>query len=116
MVSDNWKNTSKINSNFPRAIRDSQGRSVSGGASKLMDSGGAPNLKRTQRTRNRNAVMGFISLVVLYAVLLLLGSHVLESAGIVSWSMGVWDSLALVTLYILWQALSMVVWGESKKP
>jgi hypothetical protein len=116
MVSNNWKNTSKVNSNFPRAIRDSQNRAVSGGASKLMDSSGAPNLKRTQRTRNRNAVMGFISLVILYAVLLLLGSHVLESAGIVSWSMGVWDSLALVSLYILWQALSMFVWGEPKKP
>ena len=116
MVSNNWKNTSKVNPNFPRAIRDSQNRAVSGGASKLMDSGGAPNLKRTQRTRNRNAVMGFISLVILYAVLLLLGSHVLESAGIVSWSMGVWDSLALVSLYILWQALSMIVWGEPKKP
>jgi hypothetical protein len=60
--------------------------------------------------------MGFISLVVLYAVLLLLGAYVLESAGVVSWSVGVWDSLALATIYILWQALSMVIWGEAKKP
>lgn len=116
MVSNNWKNTSKMNSSFPRAIRDSQGRSISSGASRLMDSGGAPNLKSTQRTRNRNAVMGFISLVVLYAVLLLLGAYVLESAGVVSWSVGVWDSLALATIYIMWQALSMVIWGEAKKP
>ena len=116
MVSNNWKNTKKVNPGFPRAIRDSQNRGNSGGASGLFSPSGASNLKSTQRERKRNAVMGFISLVVLYAVLLFLGSHVLESAGIVSWSMGVWDSLALVSLYILWQALSMVVWGESKKP
>lgn len=115
MVSDNWKNTKKVNPSFPRAIRDSQNRGNSGGASGLFSPSGAPNLKSTQRERKRNAVLGFVALVVMHAVLLWLGSHALESAGVVSWTLGMLDSLALATLYVLWQALRMVVWSESKK-
>jgi hypothetical protein len=54
-------------------------------------------------------------LVTLYSVLLWLAGRVAESAGIVSWSVGVWDSLKLATLYVLWQSLSLVSWGSVKR-
>jgi hypothetical protein len=54
-------------------------------------------------------------LVTLYSVLLWLAVRVAESAGIVSWSVGVWDSLKLATLYVLWQSLSLVSWGSVKR-
>jgi hypothetical protein len=54
-------------------------------------------------------------LVTLYTVLLWLAVRVAESAGIVSWSIGMLDSLKLATLYVLWQSLSLVSWGSVKK-
>lgn len=105
MVSENWKNTNKSPGSFPRAFRDSQNfPSVSRGA---------PTPKRDRQ--GANAFLGFIMLVVLYTTLLWLAVRVAESAGIVSWSVGVWDSLKLATLYVLWQSLSLVSWGSAKK-
>lgn len=105
MVSENWKNTNKSPGSFPRAFRDSQHfPSVSRGA---------PARKKDRQ--GRNAFLGFLMLVTLYSVLLWLAVRVAESAGIVSWSVGVWDSLKLATLYVLWQSLSLVSWGSAKR-
>jgi hypothetical protein len=105
MVSENWKHTHKSGSSFPRAFRDSQNFPTV--------SRGAPTQKRDRQ--GRNAFLGFIMLVTLYTVLLWLAVRVAESAGIVSWSIGMLDSLKLATLYVLWQSLSLVSWGSVKK-
>ena len=106
MVSENWKHTHKSGSSFPRAFRDSQNFPTV--------SRGAPTQKRERE--GRNAFLGFIMLVALYTVLLWLAVRVAESAEIVSWSIGMLDSLKLATLYVLWQSLSLVSWGSVKKP
>jgi len=105
MVSENWKHTHKSGSSFPRAFRDSQNFPTV--------SRGAPTQKRDRQ--GGNAFLGFIMLVTLYTVLLWLAVRVAESAGIVSWSIGMLDSLKLATLYVLWQSLSLVSWGSVKK-
>jgi hypothetical protein len=105
MVSENWKHTHKSGSSFPRAFRDSQNFPTV--------SRGAPTQKRDRQ--GRNAFLGFIMLVALYTVLLWLAVRVAESAEIVSWSIGMLDSLKLATLYVLWQSLSLVSLGSVKK-
>jgi hypothetical protein len=105
MVSENWKHTHKSGSSFPRAFRDSQNFPTV--------SRGAPTQKRDRQ--GRNAFLGFIMLVTLYTVLLWLAVRVAESAEIVSWSIGMLDSLKLATLYVLWQSLSLVSLGSVKK-
>ena len=105
MVSENWKHTHKSGSSFPRAFRDSQNFPTV--------SRGAPTQKRDRQ--GRNAFLGFIMLVTLYTVLLWLAVRVAESAEIVSWSIGMLDSLKLATLYVLWQSLSLVSLGSAKK-
>ena len=106
MVSENWKHSNKAEpASISRAFRDSQNfPSVSRGA---------PARKKDRQ--GANAFLGFIMLVALYTALLWLAVRVAESAGIMSWSVGVWDSLKLATLYVLWQSLSLVSWGSVKR-
>lgn len=101
MVSQNWKNTSKSSGNFPRPFRDSP------------ISRGAPDPNRSRR--EGNAFIGFLMLIALHTVLVWLGVRTLESAGIVTWEVGVWDSLRLATLYVVWQSLSLMLWSGAKK-
>lgn len=106
MVSENWKHSNKAEpASISRAFRDSQNFPTV--------SRGAPTQKRDRQ--GRNAFLGFIMLVTLYTVLLWLAVRVAESAEIVSWSIGMLDSLKLATLYVLWQSLSLVSWGSVKK-
>lgn len=101
MVSQNWKSTNKSFGSSPRVIRD------------LAKSGGAPAQKRGQR--EGNAFLGFLMLVALHTVLVWLGVRALESAEIVTWRVGVWDSLKLATLYVVWQSLSLMLWSGTKR-
>jgi hypothetical protein len=106
MVSENWKHSNKAEpASISRAFRDSQNFPTV--------SRGAPTQKRDRQ--GRNAFLGFIMLVTLYTVLLWLAVRVAESAEIVSWSIGMLDSLKLATLYVLWQSLSLVSLGSVKK-
>lgn len=102
MVSENWKNTNKVGSSFPRAFRDSP--SVSSGA---------PRPKRSRR--EGNAFLGFLMLVALRTALLWSAVRVAESAEIVTWQLSVWESLKLATLYVVWQSLSLMVWSGAKR-
>ncbi len=101
MVSGNWKNTNKAPGSFPRAMRDFD-----------RVSGGAPTQKRE---RTGNAMAGFVILVILHAVLLWTAVRVVESAGIVEWTLGVWDSLTLSVLYVVWRSLALVSWGSLRQ-
>ena len=86
---------------FPRAFRDSQNFNAI--------SGGAPTRKRSRR--EGNAFLGFLLLVALHTALLWLGAHVAESAEIVTWNLSLLHSLALATLYVVWQSLSLMLWS-----
>jgi hypothetical protein len=102
MVSQNWKNTNKTSGSFPRAFRDSP------------ISGGAPTPKKGGRDSRRvgNAFLGFLLLVGIHTVLLWLAVRVAESAGIVTWNVGWWDSLKLATLYVVWKAVALMAWNR----
>lgn len=101
MVSENWKSTNKSFSSSPRVVRDSA------------KSGGAPAQKRGQR--EGNAFIGFFMLVVLHTALVWLGVRALESAEIVTWRVGVWDSLRLASVYVVWQSLSLMRLSGAKR-
>lgn len=104
MVSENWKSTNKNSGSFPRAFRD------------LPISGGAPTPNKPSRSRREgNAFIGFLMLVVLHTALVWLGVRALKSAEIVTWSVGVWDSLRLASVYVVWQSLSLMRLSGARK-
>lgn len=104
MVSQNWKSTNKSSGSSPRAVRG------------FAKSGGAPARSKPSRSRREgNAFIGFLMLVVLHAALVWLGVRALESAEIVTWRVGVWDSLRLASVYVVWQSLSLMRLSGTKK-
>lgn len=97
--------TNKTDSgSFPRAFRDSQNPNPI--------RSGAPTRKRSRR--EGNAFLGFLLLVALHTALLWLGARVAESAEIVTWNLSVLHSLALATLYVVWQSLSLMLWSGAR--
>lgn len=99
----NSKNSKKLyggGAEFPRPIRDSKG------APRGVVYSGASSGKGGQRL---GALLGFVILVSLNGALFMLAVSVLNTAGIVSWTLGYVDAVRLSALVTLWRALDTVV-------
>lgn len=59
------------------------------------------------------ALAGFLTLVVLNAVVLWLVVRVLNVADAFSWSVGAWDAVALSALWTAWRSLDSYIFGRA---
>jgi hypothetical protein len=93
----------KAKNSYPRVIKDSPiapGAGVAGGASVKKEG---------------TVFAGFILLCVTHAVMLFLALAIAHSAGLVSVSVGVWDSLGLAVLYVVWRSFDSHIFGSNRK-
>ena len=93
----------KAKNSFPRVLRDKPT------APKVAASGGAHPKKEG------NVLAGFVLLVITHAVLLFLALSIAHSAGLMSVSVGVWDSSGLAVLYVVWRSFDSNIFGGNRK-
>ncbi len=93
----------KVKNSSPRVIRDS---SI---APETTVAGGAHPKKEGK------VFVGFVLLVITHAALLFLALAIAHSAGLTSVSVGVWDSLGLAVLYVMWRSFDSNIFGGNRK-
>lgn len=93
----------KAKNSFPRVMRDTPTAPRAAASS-----GASPKKEGT-------VFAGFILLCVTHAVMLFLALAIAHSAGLVSVSVGVWDSLGLAVLYVVWRSFDSHIFGSNRK-
>jgi hypothetical protein len=75
---------------------------------------GAPTRKKSKkkRTGGGGAFLAFLLAVLFQAALLSLAVRVLHSAGAVTWSLSLWESVALSALYLVWRTFYSYVFAR----
>lgn len=93
----------KAKNSFPRVLRDTPT------APRVAVAGGAHPKKEGK------VFVGFVLLVITHASLLFLALAIAHSAGLTSVSVGVWDSLGLAVLYVMWRSFDSNIFGGNRK-
>ena len=102
---------------FPRSLRNLDrapaGSARSGAYETKKEMGG--DVMDKKPNMGIRAFAGFVTLVVLNAVVLWLVVRVLRSSGAFSWSVGAWDAVSLSALWTVWRSLDSYIFGRASQ-